>query len=88
MKRDLIHLLQVFVILLIILISVPVSAQDDAPPPPSEHGLNGDQPRGTPIGGGGIILLGLACSYGVFKVAEGTQATLICHSFSAKLSYI
>ena len=45
------------------------------PDPPGEHGSNTNQPSGgsAPIGGGIIILLGLAASYGGKKIYDITS---------------
>jgi hypothetical protein len=49
----------------------PLSAQNgDPPPPPGEHGQNGNQPPGggAPITGGIGILLALGAAYGGKKI--------------------
>lgn len=54
----------------------PLSAQNgDPPPPPGEHGQNGNQPPGggAPITGGIGILLALGAAYGGKKVYDVTK---------------
>jgi hypothetical protein len=54
----------------------PISAQNgDPPPPPGEHGQNGNQPPGggAPIAGGMGILLALGAAYGGKKVYDLTK---------------
>ncbi len=51
----------------------PLSAQEP-PPPPGEHGSEGNQdPRGAPIDGGLGILLGLGAVYGSWKVYKSRK---------------
>jgi len=56
----------------------PLSAQNgDPPPPPGEHGQNGNQPPGggAPITGGIGILLALGATYGVKKFNDLKKAS-------------
>jgi hypothetical protein len=56
----------------------PLSAQNgDPPPPPTEHGENGNQVPGggAPITGGIGILLALGAAYGGKKVYESSKRT-------------
>jgi hypothetical protein len=60
-----------FLITITLLTINPLSAQNgDPPPPPGEHGQNGNQPPGggAPIAGGIGILLALGAVYGGKKV--------------------
>jgi len=53
------------------------SFAQDAPPPPAEHGQDGNQDgRGAPIGGGLFILLGLGAVYGGRKLYQMRKENL------------
>jgi hypothetical protein len=55
---------------LIILTSSALFADPPPPPPPTEHGIEGNQDAGAPIGGGLFILLGLGAAYGGKKIYD------------------
>ena len=64
------------IIILITIISIPLTAisQGNPPPPPPGHGSSGNQTGGNaPIGGGLFILLGLGAVYGGRKVYKINQ---------------
>ncbi|MCX6284147.1 MAG: hypothetical protein NTW31_07940 [Bacteroidetes bacterium] len=51
-----------------------VSDDPGPPPPPSEHGMGGDQgPAGAPIDGGLGILLGIGAAYGGKKYLQSIK---------------
>jgi hypothetical protein len=65
-------LIQLMIILSLTLAGTALYSQPGPPPPPDEHGLDGDQSAGgmAPIGSGVAILLSLGAAYGGRKLYQ------------------
>ena len=71
------YILSIFIALTLVLWTGTAFSQS-VPPPPSSHGVSGNQAPGggAPIGGGLFILLGLGAAYGSKKLYDNRKETL------------
>jgi hypothetical protein len=69
MKRSINILLASAIFTLMIVVTIPASAQEPPHPPTSGHGTKGNQPSGTaPIDGGMSLLIAMGIAYGARKM--------------------